>query len=210
MGVASEAQANDVWWKVRLCVHNERGCVWSEQFLDVCRVVAVKVLNDWIYFLWQVDAVTGSSVTAGSMVLICTLLHIMYEWDAKSALKMKPSVEISHVWRCWVVSVSLKSSLGCSHTCRISLNHSKFAQLASSGELLILDGPLASDWDGLSLCKLRIDNQEVHICIHLDRSATWREGTMSCASYFLAFSHIQSHYCLVTALLLPSAWIALQ
>lgn len=38
--------------------------------------------------------------------------------------------------------------------------------------LLILDGSLASDCGGLSLCELRIDNQELHICVHLDRSAT--------------------------------------
>lgn len=143
------------------------------------------------------------------MVWICTLLHMLHEWDVNSALELSPSVEVSHVWRCWGASVSFGISVSmfalCLHIRRISLKCLILSQWDSSGDSW---RPLGVWLKVFVFVQIPYWRPQVHTSVHLNRSAVRYDETMGWASKNLAFSHIQSHYFLVSALLLPSAWIS--
>lgn len=171
----------------------------------MCLVFAVNVLDNWIFFLdeltlWPIHL---SLLEARSRYAPCCACYMngmwIQHWNWAPPLRWAMYDDVE--WRAWV----LKSSSRCLHTRRISLKCLKRSQWDSSGD----------SWRPLGVwLKLFVFvwipywRPQVHTSVHLNRSAVRYDETMGWASKNLAFSHIQSHYFLVSALLLPSAWIS--
>lgn len=153
--------------------------VFGPNGLWMCLIVAVNVLDDWIFFLDELTLwpIYLSLLEAWSQYAPCCTCCMNgmwiqhWNWAPPSRWAMYDDIE----WRTWV----LKSSSGRLHTRRISLKCLKLAQWGSSGD---------SWWPVGAWLRLFVFVQipywqpEVYTSVHLSRSAVRYEEMMGCAS----------------------------